>query len=160
MVLVAISATPTEAGRWVNGGMFDPVRLVPVSFLRFLAEAGEGQMTIRCDEKGGLWVDAGVDGNGALPPGVTTGGGVDVTMTFIQAAGPVVVTMTGKALVRADGAVLATMEGATAAPLGPVLLEPAERVDISIAGTVRPVPLADVHADIVALADRCVAWPR
>lgn len=160
VAVMALSATPAQAGRWIVGGMFDDVRFVPVSFLRFLAEPGEGQMTIRCDAQAGLWLDAGVEGNGVVPPGLERGGTIEVSFTFVQPDGLVTITAIGKLLVRGDGAVLATIGGPQAVPLGPPLLGPAERIDITMAGTVRSVPLAAAHANLVTLADRCQAWPR
>lgn len=160
MALVALMVTPAQAGRWIVGGMFDDVRFVPVQFLRFLAEPGEGQMTIRCDELAGLWLDAGVEGNGVVPPDLARGGAIEVSFTFIEPDGPVTIDAVGKLMVRLDGAVLAAIGGPAALPLGPALLGPAERVDITIAGTVRSVPLAEARPDLVALADQCQAWPR
>ncbi len=157
---VALTATPAQAGRWIVGGMFDDVRVVPVSFLRFLAEPGEGQMTIRCDDRAGLWLDAGVEGNGVVPPGLERGGAIEVTFTFIEPGGPVTISAVGKLMVRSDGAVLAAIGGPQALPLGPALLGPAERIDITMAGATRSVPLAVAHANLVTLADRCSAWPR
>ena len=159
-VVATLAATPAQAGRWIVGGMFDDVRLVPVAFLRFLAEPGEGQMTIRCDAQAGLWLDAGVEGNGVVPPGMERGGAVEVTFTFIQPDGPVTITATGKLMVRGDGAVLAAISGAAALPLGPARLGPAERDDNTMAEVVRSVPLAVAHDNLVTLADRCAAWPR
>ena len=158
--MATLTATPAQAGRWIVGGRFDDIRLVPVAFLRFLAEPGEGQMTIRCDAQAGLWLDAGVEGNGVVPPGLERGGTIEVTFTFVQPDGPVTVTAIGKLMVRSDGAVLAAISGAAALPLGPALLGPAERIDITMAEVVRSVPLAVAHDNLVTLADRCAAWPR
>ncbi len=157
---MALIATPAQAGRWIVGGMFDDVRVIPVAFLRFLADPGEGQMTIRCDARAGLWLDAGVEGNGVVPPGMERGGAIEVTFTFVEPGGPVTITAIGKLMVRGDGAVLAAIGGTAALPLGPALLGPAERIDITINGVVRPVPLAAAHDRLVNLADGCAAWPR
>jgi hypothetical protein len=160
IAVAALMVTPAQAGRWIVGGMFDDVRFVPVQFLRFLAEPGEGQMTIRCDQKAGLWMDAGVEGNGVVPPDLERGGAIEVSFTFIEPNGPVTINVVGKLMVRLDGAVLAAIGGPAALPLGPALLGPAERIDITIAGTVRSVPLTEAREDLMALADRCQAWPR
>lgn len=160
IAVAALTVTPAQAGRWIVGGMFDDVRFVPVQFVRFLAEPGEGQMTIRCDQQAGLWLDAGVEGNGVVPPGLERGGAIEVGLSFIQPDGPVTINVVGKLMVRLDGAVLAAIGGPAALPLGPALLGPAERIEITIVGAVRSVPLTEAHADLVALADRCPAWPR
>lgn len=162
---LALAATlaatvPAEAGRWVTGGTFDPNRGVGVSFLRFLSEPGEGQMTIRCDALDGLWLDAGVSGNGALPEGTEPGDMIAAEFAFIRDGEPDVTVVSGELLVRTDGAVLVTIVGEEAMPLAPALLIPAERIDITIAGITRPIPMADVTGDIESLAERCDGWPQ
>ncbi len=158
-MLAFAAAAPVEAGRWITGGTFDAQRGVGVSFLRFLAEEGEGQMTIRCDRVWGLWIDAGVTGNGALPDGAAVGSKIAATLTFVGVDGSVSFAVLGVVIVRGDGAVLISIEGADVAPIGRRLLLPAERVDITIGAVTRPVPLAGLLAEIDGLATRCGAWP-
>lgn len=154
-----LAAVPASAGIWVNGGTYDMQQRIAVSFLRFLAEVGEGQMIIRCDPLNGLWVDAGVAGTGIPAEGIEVGTTVDVTLAFVRAAEVLTVTIRGEVVVRGDGAVLASMIGRAVAPLGTILLEPAERVDITIGDVTRPVPLGGLLEDLRALADRCTGWP-
>jgi hypothetical protein len=159
LAIVIAAAIPANAGRWIPGGTFDIQRGVPVSFLRFLAGEGEGQMTIRCDARDGLWIDAGVAGNAQLPLGLAPGDTIEATLVFVRAELTESVTATGPLLVRADGAVLVSLFGAAVEPLGPLLLRPADRVEITIAGETRPVPLDGVLDNLQSLADRCGAWP-
>ena len=157
-VMVAFAA-PAEAGRWVNGGMFDPNRGVSVAFLRFLAGDNEGQMTIRCDALDGLWVDAGVAGNGELPPGFAVGDEIVATFAF-EAGGDVeTVAARGQILIRGDGAVLVSITGDQSAALGTALLQPAERLHITIGDLTAPIGLDGLSERAVNLADRCGAWP-
>lgn len=154
-----LAAVPASAGVWVNGGTYDMQQRLAISFLRFLAEDGEGQMVIRCDPLNGLWIDAGVAGTGVPPEGVEVGTPIDITLAFVRAAEVLTVTIRGEVAVRSEAAVLASMIGRAVAPLGAILLEPAERVDITIGDVTRPVPLGGVIEDLRALADRCTGWP-
>jgi hypothetical protein len=79
---VVVSSLPATAGRWIPGGTYDIQRDSRISFLRFLAEDGEGQMNIRCDQLDGLTIDVGVAGNAALPAGVAIGDNVEATLAF------------------------------------------------------------------------------
>lgn len=146
----------------MNGATFDTARGVPVSFLRFLAAEGDGQMTIRCDEIAGLWIDAGVAGNAELPADLPPGGEMEVTLTFVTLSGPpATVTLSGPAVIRLDGAVLVALTGPTVAPLGSLFRQSAERVDIEIAGTTRSVTLEGMAERMDALARRCGdGWPQ
>ncbi len=156
---MALSVGQAEAGQWVPGGTFDPTRGIPVSFLRFLAQEGEGQMTIRCNAIDGLTIDIGVTGNATLPAGVTEGATIPATLAFVR-ADPATAEVEGNVLVRMDGAVLVTLSGAGAASLAPFLLAPAERIDVTIAGTTRPVPFADMTVVVENFAARCAGWPQ
>jgi hypothetical protein len=160
VALICASVLPANAGRWVPGGTFDPRLNVATNFVRFLAEDGEGQMTIRCDTVNGLSVDAGVNGNGELPEGVGPGDDVDVTLTFVRGEQQESVTVAGPVFVRGDGAVMATITAPAVDPLGPLLLLPADRLDITIADVTLPVPLGDVNENLQNIADRCAAWPQ
>lgn len=153
-------ATPAIAGEWVRGGTFDPDRGVGVSFMRFLAGDGEGQMTIRCDEDRGLWLDVGAAGGGNLPDGAETGDIVSAVIEFVGSEETVAETVNGELLVRSDGAVLVTVIGEDAARLGPLYLQPFERIDITIGAETRPVPLAPAIDLVLSLAEGCDAWPR
>lgn len=150
---------PALAGQWVNGGMFDPNRGVPVNFLRFLAGDDEGQMTIRCDAVDGLWVDAGVAGNGELPPGFTTGDQIEATFGFEAGGNTELVAARGELLIRADGAVLVSITGQQSIELGLALLHPAELLHITIGGITAPVQLDGLSERAIDLAARCGAWP-
>jgi hypothetical protein len=157
--LTIVGAPTASAGRWINGGGLDPASGVPVNFLRFLADEGEGQMTIRCDAAGGLGVDAAVAGGGILPPGVEQGDDVEAMFTFVRGQLEETVAARGAVRVRQDGAVLASITGAAAQPLAAPLLVPGDRVDIGIAGTTRSVPLTDLAERVQSLARRCASWP-
>ena len=159
IVAALVMATPAVAGRWITGGTLDVERGIGVSFLRFLSEPGEGQMTIRCDQLDGLWIDAGVAGNGELPDGVQQGDLIDATFTFVRGGEEDAVVAAGPVLVRGDGAVLIAISGENAFPLGPALLVPAERLDLTIAGRTLPIPFDGVSEDAIALSERCGAWP-
>jgi hypothetical protein len=63
-------------------------------------------------------------------------------------------------LVRDDGAVVVTLSGAEASSIAPFLLQQPERLDITIEGTTRPIPMADLSTRIVSFADHCTSWPR
>lgn len=158
-VLAVALATPALAGNWVRGGTFDPERGVGVSFMRFLAGEGEGQMTIRCDDDRGLWVDVGAAGGGVLPEGAETGDLISANLQFVVGDEVVSEDVTGELLVRADGAVLVTVIGEDAAKLGPLYLRAFDRVDITIGEETRPVPLGAAVETIVSLAEGCDAWP-
>ena len=157
---VGICSSPASAGEWVNGGTFDPQLGVATNFLRFLAEEGEGQMTIRCDAVNGLWIDAGVGGNGELPSGAQPGDDIDVSLTLVAEDGERSVTATGMLVLRGDGAILVSITSPAVDPVGRLLLQPAERLDITVAGETRPVSLDGVSEDVQRLADRCEAWPQ
>ncbi|MCC6736544.1 MAG: hypothetical protein IT534_10525 [Bauldia sp.] len=158
-IATLLSVAPASAGHWVPGGTYDIDRAVVVSFLRFLAEDGEGQMNIRCDALDGLTVDVGVAGNATLPPGTAVGDDVPATITFFGAS-PGTVVATGAVLVRQDGAVVVALGRDAAAPLAPLFLAAPEGLEITIAGTTRPVPMADIAERIVTFADHCQGWPR
>jgi hypothetical protein len=144
------------AGTWVNGGTFDFQRNVGVAFLRLLWEPGEAQMTIRCDPLDGLWVDAGVAGDGA-----TAGAALaTVTLTFTQGGVPIEIAAEGPVVVRGDGAVLVSIAGAAAAPLGPAFLTPFEALTVTIGEVTLPVPVDGLGEKLATLAERCAAWPR
>lgn len=160
LVLLAVMPVAAEAGQWVNGGTFDVQRGVAVNFLRFLAGEGEGQMTIRCDADVGLWIDAGASGNGELPKGLQAGERVEVLLAFDRGGSIEAIPTFGELTVRSDGAVLASIVGADAAPLGPALLQPAERLDITIGGIAASIPMEGFAERAAGLADRCDAWPR
>lgn len=159
-VAVCVAANPAAAGRWLNGGTFDPRTNQATSFLRFLAEEGEGQMTIRCDAINGLWIDAGVTGNGELPEGHQPGDAIDVTLTFVSAGEEQTVTASGSLILREDGAVLVSIVPPAVDPIGRLLLQPADRLDITVAGETRSVPLVGLSENTQRLADRCSAWPE
>ena len=148
-----------EAGQWTNGGMFDPQRNIGVNFLRFLAEPGEGQMTVRCDSVEGVWIDVGAAGNGELPAGVERGDRIDVVLDFVRPDGTESIATAGPILVRVDGAVLIELVGDAAAQIAPLLLIPSERLDITIAGETRAIPLEGVSDRAAILAGGCDRWP-
>lgn len=150
--------SPAIAGQWINGGTFDPVRGVGVNFLRFLAGEGEGQMTIRCDQQVGLWIDVGAVGGGRLPDETEIGDSVEATLAFGVGADVSTIVVAGPLLVRGDGAVLISIDGPAVSEVGRLLLEPADRLDITIAGITRTLPMAGVAERSKALADSCGAW--
>ncbi|MGD9739816.1 MAG: hypothetical protein AB7U48_10510, partial [Bauldia sp.] len=116
----------------------------------------EALMTIRCDELDGLWVDAGVAGDGA-----TTGAALaTVTLTFLQAGVSTEIAAEGPVVVRGDGAVLVSIAGPAAAPLGPAFLTPFDALTVTIGDVTLPVPVEGLGERLTALADRCPAWPR
>ncbi len=157
---VCLLTSPAHAGRWINGGTFDPDTGVATNFLRFLADEGEGQMTVRCDAVNGLWVDAGVAGNGGLPEGHQPGDDIDVALTFVAGGEEQSVTATGALVLRGDGAVVVSLTSPAVDPIGRLLLQPADRVDVTIAGETRSLPLDGVYENAQRLADRCSAWPQ
>lgn len=159
LALAALIVLPEAslAGAWVTGGTFDAQRNVGVAFLRLLSEPGEAQMTIRCDALDGLWVDAGVAGGGVGPDAPTAAA---VTLTFVRGAVPLEIVAEGPVVVRGDGAVLISIEGPAAAPLGPAFLEPFEALTVTVGDVTLPVPVDGLHERLMALADRCPAWPR
>ncbi len=159
LMLSPAALTPAAAGEWVGGGMFDEQRGVGVSFLRFLADSGEGQMTVRCDARDGLWVDVGTGGNGQLPEGFARGDRVEAMLEFVGAGGVQSVTVTGPLLIRVDGAVLIEVIGEDAAALAPLLLLPADRLDITLGGVTGTITLAGFSDRAIDLADRCSGWP-
>jgi hypothetical protein len=154
---IALAPQPSIAGTWVNGGTFDFQRNVGISFLRLLWEPGEAQMTIRCDPLDGLWVDAGVDGDGARPgdPTVAT-----VTLTFSAAGVPTEIVAEGPVVIRGDGAVLVSIAGPAAAPLGPAFLAPFDALTVTIGDVTLPVPVDGLGERLTTLANRCPGWPR
>ena len=158
-VLLSAIATPAAAGQWTTGGLFDVERGVGVSFLRFLAEPGEGQMTIRCDELAGLWIDVGVAGNGELPQVLETGDDIEIELDFVRPGGVHTVFTIGPLLVRGDGAVLVELIGVAAAQIAPSLLIPADRIDVTIAGVTRSIPVEGLSDRAISLADGCRGWP-
>ena len=151
---------PAFAGQWINGGAFDPERGVGVNFLRFLAGEGEGQMTIRCDRKDGLWIDVGVLGNGELPAGTAAGDFIDATLAFKTGDDVATIVARGSLVVRGDGAVVVSIAGAAAHEAGQFLLKPAAELDITIAGVTRTLPMNGLAERAAALADGCGAWPQ
>jgi hypothetical protein len=160
-VLVGLAGVqPTQAGRWISGGMLDEARGGGVNFSRFLAAEDEGQMTVRCDELDGVWIDAGVQGNAELPEGVEQGDEIEASFAFVGGAEAQTVTASGPVMVRGDGAVLVSLSGDQAAELGRQLLVPSDRVEVSIAGDTRTVTLAGALEKLQTLASRCTAWPR
>jgi hypothetical protein len=159
LALMAVMPLPAEAGRWINGGTFDVARGVGVNFLRFLADEGEGQMTIRCDMDVGLWIDAGAAGNGELPDGLLAGDRIEATFAFDRSGSVETVSAFGELVIRNDGAVLASITGADAALLAPALLQPAERLDITIGGISASIEMTGFAERAAGLADRCGNWP-
>lgn len=157
--LAIMLGSPANAGQWVNGGAFDPERGVGVNFLRFLAGEGEGQMTIRCDSRDGLWLDVGVLGNGELPPGTVAGDLIDATLAFRNGDEVTTIVARGSLVIRGDGAVVVSLAGEAAFEAGQLLLEPAEELDITIAGITRTLPMDEIAERSAALADWCGAWP-
>ena len=157
--LATTLASPVLAGEWVRGGTFDAERGVGIMFLRYLASDGEGQMTIRCDAIDGLWVDAGVTGGGQLPEGMFTGDLSDVEFAFVREDSVDQLTLTGELLIRTDGAVLVTVVGDEATPLADLLLEPAERIDLTVGEVTAVVTLNDFIEEAQNMADRCDGWP-
>ncbi|MHA1559616.1 MAG: hypothetical protein ACTSWI_02975, partial [Alphaproteobacteria bacterium] len=115
--------SPASAGQWINGGAFDPERGVGISFLRFLAGEGEGQMTIRCDQQVGLWIDVGVIGDGQLPAETEVGDPVEATLAFGNGGDISTIVVLGPLLVRGDGAVLISIDGPAVSEVGRLLLE-------------------------------------
>lgn len=158
--LILLLVSPASAGQWVNGGTFDPDRRVGVNFLRFLAGDGEGQMTIRCDRQVGLWIDVGVAGNGQLPVETEIGDPVEATLAFSNGGDISTIVVLGPLLVRGDGAVLISIVGPTVNEAGRLLLEPADRLDITIAGITQTLPMEGIAERSKMLADSCGAWPQ
>jgi hypothetical protein len=159
VLLLSAIAAPAIAGQWTTGGLFDAERGVGVNFIRFLAEPGEGQMTVRCDDLVGLWIDVGAAGNGELPPGLTRGDETEVTLSFVRDDGVEIVSASGPLLARADGAVLVELIGEATVMVAPLLLVPADRVDVTVAGVTRPIPLESFSDRAITLADGCEGWP-
>jgi hypothetical protein len=153
-----LAATPALAGRWIPGGAFDPVQRVATTFLRYLAEDGEGQMTIRCNAADGLTIDVGVAGNGALPAGAATGDEIPVSLAF-TADPAIAVDVVGTLFVRQDGAVVVLLADGAAAAVAPALEAGAGRVDVTIGGTTLPIPLETLAPLLDGFTQRCAAWP-
>ena len=151
--------SPASAGQWVTGGAYDQARGVGVNFLRFLAAEGEGQMTIRCDQQAGLWIDVGVVGNGQLPTETELGDLVEATLAFGNGEDVRTIVMLGSLLVRGDGAVLVSIVGPEVDAAGRLLLEPAGRLDIIIAGITQTLPMDGISERAKTLAESCGAWP-
>lgn len=159
LLLMLAIAVPASAGQWTTGGLFDADRGVGVNFIRFLAGPDEGQMTVRCDDLVGLWIDVGAAGNGELPAGLARGDIVEVTLGFVREDGVETISASGPLLVRDDGAVLVELIGQTAALVAPFLLVPAERVDVTVAGVTKPIPLDGFSDRAISLAEGCEGWP-
>ncbi len=153
------AAAPAQAGEWVRGGTYDAARGVAVYFLRFLAEPGEGQMTIRCNGADGLWIDAGVAGVADLPPSAVPGAELGALFTFVRADETHELQVAGELIVRADGAAVISIAGAAADPIGRELLLLTERLDITIGDVTRPVPLDAAFGQLQSLAEGCAGWP-
>jgi hypothetical protein len=155
----ALAASPALAGNWVRGGAFDPVRGVVSTFLRFLAEDGEGQMTIRCSTADGLTMDVGVAGNAALPQGAVIGGETIVDLAFPGAAAPTSIQVLGTLLIRQDGAVLVSLSRDGAAAVAVALAAGADQAVATIGGVTRPVPLETLSPLLPGFAAACAGWP-
>ena len=153
-------ASSAVAGQWINGGAFDPDRGVGVNFLRFLAGEGEGQMTIRCDRQIGLWIDVGVAGDGQLPAETEVGDPVEATLAFGNGEDTTTIVALGPLLVRGDGAVLISIVGRSVNETGRRLLEPADQLDITIAGITQTLPMEGIAERSKVLAESCGAWPQ
>jgi len=152
--------SPANAGQWINGGTFDLDRGVGVNFIRFLAGEGEGQMTIRCDRQIGLWIDVGVAGDGQLPAETEIGDPVEATLAFGNGGDISTIVVLGPLLVRGDGAVLISIVGPAVNETGRRLLEPADRLDITIAGITQTLPMEGIAERSNELAESCGAWPQ
>jgi len=162
VVLAAASvaaASPALAGRWVPGGAFDPARGVATTFIRFLAEEGEGQMTIRCSAMDGLTIDIGVAGNAVVPQGLAEGGEAAVNLAFGGAVRSVSMQVSGIVMVRRDGAVMVALSGADAAAVAGAIGPDVDEVVATIGGVTRPVPLQSLVPLIAGFAAACPAWP-
>jgi hypothetical protein len=159
LLLMSAIVVPASAGQWTTGGLFDADRGVGVNFIRFLAGPDDGQMTVRCDDVVGLWIDVGAAGNGELPPGLARGDISEVVLGFVREDGVEIVSASGPLRVRDDGAVLVELLGDAAALIAPALLVPADRVDVTIAGLTRPIGLDGFSDRAISLAEGCEGWP-
>ena len=157
---VVLAASPASAGQWVNGGAFDAERGVGINFLRFLAGEDEGQMTIRCDPRDGLWIDVGVLGNAELPPGTVAGDRVEATLAFADGDSLTTIVVAGSLVIRGDGAVVVSVAGEDVHEAGLLLLQPADHLDVTIAGVTRALPMEGIAERAQALADWCGMWPQ
>lgn len=152
------AAAPAQAGRWIPGGAFDPVQRVATDFLRYLADDGEGQMTIRCNAVDGLTIDVGVAGNGVLAAGEA--GAAEIPVALVFAADPAIeVDVVGTPFLRQDGAVILLLADAAAAAVAPGLAAGAGQVDVTIGGTTSPIPLETLAPLLASFTARCAAWP-
>lgn len=153
------AASPALAGRWVPGGAFDPAQGVLTNFIRFLAEEGEGQMTIRCSAAEGLTIDVGVSGNATVPQGLAEGGEAAVDLVFGGAAQSVSMQVRGSVIVRRDGAVMVALSGADAAAVAGALRPDVDQVLATVGGVTRPVPLQTLTPLVPGFAATCAVWP-
>jgi hypothetical protein len=84
---------------------------------------------------------------------------VEAVLGFVSAEGVQSVTVAGALLIRVDGAILIEVVGDDAAALGPLLLQPAGRLDVTLGGATGTIPLAGFSDRAQDLADRCSGWP-
>jgi hypothetical protein len=150
------------AGSWVLGSSFDPATTLATYFARFVADRGEGQMTVRCDGANGISIDTGVTGNGEAPEGVEIGGNAEATVRLVAAdgSGAEPLTAEGPVMIRADGAVMLALIGEGAAAIGVALLQPADHAEVTIGDVTANVPLTGASELFASVAKSCPAWPK
>lgn len=159
--LVFAAAAPAAAGSWVLGSSFDPGTRLATYFARFVAERGEGQMTVRCDATNGITIDTGVTGNGEAPAGVDIGGSAEATVRVFGGAGAGdALKAAGPVMIRADGAVMLGLLGDGATAIGVALLQPADHAEVTIGDITASVPLAGASDIFANIAKSCPAWPK
>ncbi|MCW5696603.1 MAG: hypothetical protein KIS96_07690 [Bauldia sp.] len=159
IVTAALAGSALAEGSWVRGGSFENNE--PVAFGRYLAEATDAQMTVRCADSE-LSIDAGVAGAGALPEGLAEGDTTSVGFVLIGTDGAELgsTDAEGPLRIRPDGAVVVTLAGEAAAPLAALLLEPAESLAVTIGAETRPVVMTGAAAIFAGIAASCDAWPK
>jgi hypothetical protein len=163
LATVLVAGPALAEGRWIRGGGLDG--LTPVAFGRYLAEADEAQMTVRCDDVTGLSIDAGTTANGTPPADTDMEGFASASFTFVNGASRETVATKGEVRIRGGLVVLVALTGAEAAKVGDLLREPAERLEITIDGqtkglTLLSAPPFGTAADLFnQIAASCSGWP-
>lgn len=159
--LLGATAAGAANTSWVLGSSFDPNTTVASYFARYVAPAGDAQMTVRCDTAQGITVDTAVTGGGELPEGVTIGG--EAAATVVLTGGgehPGDLGGTGSVSLRPDGAVLVVLSGDPAHRLADALREPADSAEITIGGVSASLSLAGASDIITTVSKSCPAWSR
>lgn len=152
-------AGPAQAGRWVTGGTIDAETRIGVNFVRYLAEVGEAQMMLRCDITNGIWIDAGVTGNGEDPLGESYDA-EEATATVVVISGDASdrFELSGSLVTRPDGAVVVSSFGPQNSALAERLLSEADRLDVEIGGHTKSIEAGGLDAKLTSLSQQCEGW--